>query len=160
MLRYIAKRLVMMIPILFGITIISFLVIHLAPGEPTDIAVDMNPNAAPEAKERLREIYGLNDPLHVQYFNWVKRIVVLDFGNSFAPDNRPVTEKIAETIPITIGGLGVREALYISILPYYAIPASAAVAFSAIADTTFTLAIGLVGAVVYITRKKPAQVSH
>jgi len=102
MLRYIAKRLVMMIPILFGITIISFLVIHLAPGEPTDIAVDMNPNAAPEAKERLREIYGLNDPLHVQYFNWVKRIVVLDFGNSFAPDNRPVTEKIAETIPITI----------------------------------------------------------
>jgi len=59
------------------------------------------------------------------------------------------------TIPITIGGLGVREGLYIQILGYYAIPASAAVAFSLIADTAFTLAVGLIGAVVYITRKKP-----
>jgi uncharacterized protein (TIRG00374 family) len=58
-------------------------------------------------------------------------------------------------IPITIGGLGVREVLYTQILGYYAIPASAAVAFSLIADTAFTLAIGLIGAVVYITRKKP-----
>ena len=64
------------------------------------------------------------------------------------------------TIPISIGGLGVREALYISILGYYAIPASAAVAFSLIADTAFTLAIGLIGAVIYITRKKPGQVSR
>jgi len=62
------------------------------------------------------------------------------------------------TIPISIGGLGVREALYIPILGYYAIPASAAVAFSLIADTAFTLAIGLIGAVIYITRKKPGQV--
>ncbi len=62
------------------------------------------------------------------------------------------------TIPISIGGLGVREALYISILGYYAISASAAVAFSLIADTAFTLAIGLIGAVIYITRKKPGQV--
>jgi len=59
------------------------------------------------------------------------------------------------TIPITIGGLGVREGLYIQILGYYAIPASAAVAFSLIADTAFMLAVGLIGAVVYITRKKP-----
>ena len=63
------------------------------------------------------------------------------------------------TIPITIGGLGVREGLYIQILGYYAIPASAAVAFSLIADTAFTLAIGLIGAFVYITRKKPGEVS-
>jgi hypothetical protein len=62
------------------------------------------------------------------------------------------------TIPITISGLGVREVLYTQILGYYAIPASAAVAFSLIADTAFTLAVGLLGAVVYITRKKPGQV--
>lgn len=62
------------------------------------------------------------------------------------------------TIPISIGGLGVREALYMSILGYYAIPASAAVAFSLIADTAFTMAIGLIGAVIYITRTKPGQV--
>jgi hypothetical protein len=64
------------------------------------------------------------------------------------------------TIPITIGGLGLREVLYSRILAFYAIPAGAAVAFATIADTAFTLAIGLVGAVVFITRKKPGQVSR
>ena len=102
MTRYIIKRLVMMIPILFGITIISFAVMHLAPGEPTDIAAGMNPKATPEAKERLREIYGLDKPLHIQYLNWLGRLVILDFGESFSPDQRPVTDKIKETIPITI----------------------------------------------------------
>lgn len=102
MIRYTIKRLVMMIPILFGITIISFAVMHLAPGEPTDIAAGMNPKAAPEAKERLREIYGLDKPLHIQYLNWLGRLVILDFGESFSPDQRPVLDKIKETVPITI----------------------------------------------------------
>jgi uncharacterized membrane protein YbhN (UPF0104 family) len=59
------------------------------------------------------------------------------------------------TIPITIGGFGVREGMYMQILAYYAIPASAAVGFSLIADTAFTLAIGLIGAFIYVTRKVP-----
>ena len=91
-----------MIPILFGITVISFAVMHLAPGEPTDIGMEMNPMASVEAKERLRELYGLDQPLFAQYFQWVKRIVFFDFGESFAPDHRPVIDKIKETIPITI----------------------------------------------------------
>jgi len=59
------------------------------------------------------------------------------------------------TVPITIGGLGVREGLYMQIMAYYAIPAAAAVGFSLIADTAFTLAIGLIGALIYVTRKVP-----
>lgn len=102
MARYTLKRLLMMIPILFGITIISFAVIHLAPGEPTDLATSLNPDVTPEAKEKMRRLYGLDKPIHVQYFSWIKRIVVLDFGNSFSPDRRPVVDKIKETIPITI----------------------------------------------------------
>jgi uncharacterized membrane protein YbhN (UPF0104 family) len=61
------------------------------------------------------------------------------------------------TIPITIGGLGVREGLYTQILGYYGILAATSVSFSLIADTAFTLAIGLVGAVVYVTRKTPPR---
>lgn len=62
------------------------------------------------------------------------------------------------TIPITIGGLGVREGLYTQILGYYGILGATAVSFSLIADTAFTLAIGLIGAVVYVTRKsKPRE---
>jgi peptide/nickel transport system permease protein len=103
MARYLVKRLIMMIPILLGITIISFAVMQLAPGKPTDLATAENPKATPEAKERLTKLYGLDKPMHVQYINWLSRIVRLDFGQSFSPDRRPVTEKIAETIPITIG---------------------------------------------------------
>ena len=102
MLNYILKRLVMMVPLLFGITVISFGVMHLAPGEPIDLATDLNPKANKEMKDRLRRYYGLDKPVHVQYYNWLKDILVLDFGNSFAPDGKPVLKKIRESIPKTI----------------------------------------------------------
>jgi peptide/nickel transport system permease protein len=89
-------------PMLIGITLISFIVIHLAPGEPTDMQTQLNPKASAEAYQRLREHYGLNDPVHVQYWNWLKRIAKLDLGNSFRQDGRPVLDKIKEALPITI----------------------------------------------------------
>jgi len=91
-----------MIPLLIGITIICFGVIHLAPGSPTDLQTQMNPRASAEAKERLRALYDLDKPLHQQYFSWVRKLAVLDLGKSFSPDNRPVTDKILERLPITI----------------------------------------------------------
>jgi len=102
MLLYLSKRLLMMIPLLVGITMISFLVIHLAPGEPTDIQTDLNPKASAEMRDRLRERYNLDQPLYVQYALWVKDLVSLDFGESFGQDHRPVLDKIAERMPITI----------------------------------------------------------
>jgi len=101
-LTYIGKRLLMMIPLLIGITLISFVVIHLAPGEPTDLQTDLNPEASLELREKLRAQYGLDRPLHIQYVDWVARIARLDFGESFALDHRPVTEKIVERLPVTI----------------------------------------------------------
>jgi peptide/nickel transport system permease protein len=91
-----------MIPILWGITLISFLVIHLAPGEPTGLMGDFNPKITKEARERLRAYYGLDKPLHIQYLIWTKKVLTLDFGRSFAPDQRPVIEKIMKRIPITL----------------------------------------------------------
>lgn len=100
--KYLAKRLLLMIPLLLGITIITFAVIHLAPGSPTDLVTDLNPQAGAEARERLIAYYGLDKPLHVQYMNWLKRLATLDFGQSFQPDGKPVIEKIKERLPITI----------------------------------------------------------
>ena len=100
---YILKRLGLMIPMLLGITLISFTVIHLAPGTPVDMQTTMNPKASLEAQKRLREIYGLDKPLQVQYWNWLKRVSVLDFGLSISPDRRPVWDKIKERIGITLG---------------------------------------------------------
>jgi peptide/nickel transport system permease protein len=102
MLAYLAKRLLMLIPLLLGITLITFTVIHLAPGEPVEMQVAMNPKVSKEARQRMREFYGLDKPLHVQYGAWLNRLAHLDFGKSFAPDNRPVIDKIKERIPVTI----------------------------------------------------------
>lgn len=94
MLIYTIKRLFEMIPTLIGITILSFLIIHLAPGKPTDMLTDMNPKITPEARVKLEQYYGLDKPIPVQYGLWLKRIVKLDFGESFSTDRRPVMEKI------------------------------------------------------------------
>ncbi|MBD1400995.1 ABC transporter permease [Pelovirga terrestris] len=102
MLPYLARRLLLLIPLLLGITLISFVVIHLAPGEPTDLQTQMNPQASAELQERLRRQYGLDQPLYVQYGQWLGRLAVLDFGESFAGDRRPVIDKILERLPVTI----------------------------------------------------------
>ena len=102
MLNYLARRFLMMIPLLIGITLISFVVIHLAPGEPTDMQTQLNPEVSTELRNRLRDQYGLDKPLVVQYGEWLGRFVRLDFGDSFSQDRRPVLVKIVERLPITI----------------------------------------------------------
>jgi peptide/nickel transport system permease protein len=102
MLSYTLRRLLAMVPLLIGITIVSFLVMHLAPGGPTDLMTWELAKASPEAGERLRALYGLDRPLHVQYVDWLQRSLRLDFGLSFSVDRRPVMEKIAERMPVTI----------------------------------------------------------
>jgi len=102
MTNYILRRLIGMIPVLFGITLISFFVIHLAPGKPTDVMTDLNPKVSQESRLKLAELYGFDKPVYEQYFVWLSRIVKLDFGASFL-DGRRVADKIAERLPVTIG---------------------------------------------------------
>jgi peptide/nickel transport system permease protein len=102
MLPYALRRLALTIPLLLGITLISFALMHLAPGEPTDMPTDIPTTSDKEMRDRLRQEWGLDKPLHVQYWNWLTRIVQLDFGRSFSPDARPVLQKILERLPITL----------------------------------------------------------
>ena len=101
MIRYIIKRFIGLLPVFLGITLISFFVIHLAPGKPTDIQASLNPKVSYEARLRLEKLYGLDKPVSTQYFDWLRRFVTFDFGRSYV-DDRPVIAKIAERIPITI----------------------------------------------------------
>jgi peptide/nickel transport system permease protein len=101
MFSYLTKRLLLMIPLIFGITLITFTVIHLAPGNPVEVQTEMSLKVTAQAKENLKKLYGLDKPLHVQYLNWIARFVKLDFGKSFV-DGRKVLDKIAERIPITL----------------------------------------------------------
>ncbi len=102
MLKYLIKRILFMIPLLLGITIICFFVMHLAPGKPTDLQTQMNPKASAELKERLMSLYELDKPVHVQYWSWLKKLSRGNLGTSFSSDHRPVSEKIMERLPITI----------------------------------------------------------
>jgi peptide/nickel transport system permease protein len=97
-----ARKFLWLAAVFLGITIISFSVIHLAPGSPTDLTTTLNPMADLEAGKRLAEFYGLDRPLPEQYLAWLKRLIHLDFGNSMSADARPVMDKIAERLPLTL----------------------------------------------------------
>jgi peptide/nickel transport system permease protein len=101
MLTYIVKRALLMIPILFGITVLSFAVMRLAPGGPAEAQMEFSSRASAEARERLRKLYGADQPFHRQYATWLKKFVTLDFGTAFA-DGRLVKDKILERLPITL----------------------------------------------------------
>lgn len=90
-----------MVPLIFGITLITFLVIHLAPGGPVEVQTEMSTKVSAQARENLKRLYGLDKPLHEQYIDWIKRFVKFDFGTSFV-DGRSVSRKILERIPITL----------------------------------------------------------
>ena len=102
MKAYIARRLLLIIPMMIGVTLISFFIIHLTPGDPTELLTDLNPNASPESAKRMQELYHLDKPIIVQYSYWLKSVATLDFGHSFSLDARPVIDKITERIPITL----------------------------------------------------------
>jgi peptide/nickel transport system permease protein len=91
-----------MLPLLLGITMISFAMMHLAPGEPAVTGQEFNPKVSSQDIERLRAYYGLDKPLYEQYWNWLKRLVVFDFGESFSNDHRPVLDKVMERLPVTL----------------------------------------------------------
>ena len=102
MTSYLLRRLLALVPVLLWITLISFGIIHLAPGKPTDAAMSFNPKVSLEARQRMEKLYGLDRPLHEQYLAWLGRLARFDFGRSFL-DDRPVGEKIAERLPVTLG---------------------------------------------------------
>lgn len=101
MLEHIVRRLLFMIPLLLGITIITFVIVHLSPGGPADMLTGLSPKVSAEAKARLHSLYGLDKPLHVQYWLWLSRLVRFDFGRSFK-DGRLVIIKILERLPATL----------------------------------------------------------
>lgn len=101
MAAYLFKRLLTLIPLVLGITFLTFLIMQLAPGKPTDLITDLNAKMSLDAKQKLTKLYGLDQPWHIQYLDWVKRLSHFDFGKSFK-DDRPVINKILERLPATL----------------------------------------------------------
>jgi peptide/nickel transport system permease protein len=103
MLSYTLRRLAYLIPTLLGITIVTFFIISLAPGNPADLIQSgtMSSAISIEGYNEMLRLYGLDKPILVRYGVWLQRLLTLDFGNSFL-DHRPVMVKIWERLPATL----------------------------------------------------------
>jgi peptide/nickel transport system permease protein len=100
MLKFILKRMLHAIPLILIVTIISYAIITLAPGDP--VYMFINPEqATPQDLELIRAQLGLNEPIPVRYIKWLSKAVVGDFGNSFLT-GRPVMDMLFEAIPNTL----------------------------------------------------------
>lgn len=97
MYKYLIRRVLIFIPMLLALTIIVFALIQAAPGDPISGKI-FDPNIDPEVFEKQKEALGLNDPIHVQYWNWLKDVLQGDFGKSFIFKGRDVSDLIAERI--------------------------------------------------------------
>lgn len=99
MFQYLARRLLLIIPILLGVSVIVFGIMHLTPGDPALLM--LGENATQEQYANLREQLGLNEPVVVQYAIWLGRMVQLDLGRSIR-SNRPVLEELLARFPATV----------------------------------------------------------
>jgi peptide/nickel transport system permease protein len=93
--RFLARRLIQSALLLWAIMTFTFALVHLTPGGPESKLIE-NPRATEEMKQRLRERYGLDQPLHIQYLRWVGGALTFDFGRSYSYAARPVLDVIGE----------------------------------------------------------------
>ncbi len=99
MLIYIAKRVVYTLPIMLGVTLVCFALVHLAPGDPL-VAV-LPPDASEQMKQQLMVLYGFDRPYHEQFLRWIWRALQGDLGGSIAT-NRPVATEVFKAVGNTL----------------------------------------------------------
>lgn len=104
--KYIIKRLLLLIPTFIGITLITYFMVRLAPGDYTSLKIGMEGDlkagsVRQEILEQERKLYGLDRPIIIGYGEWLAKFIMFDFGTS-RKDGRPVSERIADALPITI----------------------------------------------------------
>src|SRR5207253_4791541 len=107
MSRYVIRRLLIAVPVIFGISLVLFTVLALAPGDPFE-ELATNPNVPPEVREMLRAKFGLNDPIFVRYFRWLAAMAQGNFGFSFA-SRIDVGTLITQRLPVTLLIIGTAQ---------------------------------------------------
>ncbi len=129
MFTYALKRIFWMMPTLFGISVVCFVVINLAPGSPVEQALSKirfsggagaaggGVGVSNEVLESIKKQYGFDKPMHMRYLLWLKNIVTLDFGESFSY-RRPVIDVIIEKLPVSLSfGISALILIYLISIP-------------------------------------------
>ncbi|WMM25954.1 ABC transporter permease [Tissierella sp. MB52-C2] len=99
MSKYILRRLLLLIPVIIGVTFLVFTIMYFTPGDPAKLI--LGESAQPAQVEALREEMGLNDPFIVQYFRFITKAITGDFGRSYST-NRPVFDEVFSRFPATL----------------------------------------------------------
>lgn len=117
MLRYVALRVMDLVLVVLMITIVTFLLSYYAPGDPAEMLLERRGGVHSEAEiERLQNEMGLNEPIHVQYGIWLKRMVTLDLGESYV-NGEAVLEGMLKRLPVTLK-LALYAILYVVLLAF------------------------------------------
>ena len=154
MLRYIVRRLLISIPVLLGITMITFAAYNLAPGDPISAMIDPSVPVAPEVLEKMKEDLGLNKPVYVRYVIWLKEALRGNLGYAYN-SSTPVLKKIGDRLPATLAlttsamllaiGLGVPLGVYSALRQYSALDyVLTFFAFVAVSIPAFFFALGII----------------
>src|SRR5207247_5140528 len=101
MLKYFVKRLGLLVPILFGVSVVVFVTMRLLPGDVASAMLGSSASASPQALAQMRAKLGLDRPLYVQYVEWIGNAVHGDLGASMLSSG-PVTPEIVRRLPVTV----------------------------------------------------------
>lgn len=121
MLSLILRRMALLVPVLFGVSIVVFTLIRMIPGDAAMLAIGVDQRISAEQRERVRKSYGLDDSQPVQYVKWMGHLLQGDLGNSLRT-KRPITTELRLRLPVTIqltlmaGILGTVPAILIGVL--------------------------------------------
>jgi peptide/nickel transport system permease protein len=100
MLKFIIRRVLLMIPILLGVSLVTFIIVRSIPGDPVRVLLGADARSTPEQIANIRRSYGLDQPLPVQYLRWLQHVVTGDLGQSLRT-GRPLTQELGLRLPVT-----------------------------------------------------------
>lgn len=101
MLKFIIRRILLMIPVLFGVSLITFIIVRFIPGDPVQVLLGADRRSTPEQIEAIRRAYGLDQSYPVQYLKWLGHVVTGDLGQSLRT-GRPLTQELGLRLPVTL----------------------------------------------------------
>jgi peptide/nickel transport system permease protein len=101
MLTFILRRFALLVPVLVGVSVVVFTLIHLIPGDPASVLISPDRRISTEQLEAMRRSYGLDQPLPVQYAKWMSHVLRGDLGKSFRT-KRALTDELKLRLPVTV----------------------------------------------------------
>ncbi len=142
--RYVTRRVLQMIPIILGISVVVFALLAAAPGDQVDLLLSGIPNITPDDVIRLKHVYGLDQPAHVRYVKWLERAVHGDFGWSRTykePVATLILDRLGNTVSLATGALVLALAVAIPVGIFSALHQYSALDYAATLFTFFGISV-------------------